>query len=101
MTMNNDTSRARGGPAYGPTPGFFVPSDPMSGLLAQNWWAIALRGIAGILFGIIAILLPGLTFSTTPDIESLYANSTSPQLPYRHALHLCCSAHCPRPGRGR
>lgn len=27
--------------------------------LARNWWAVALRGIAGIIFGLIALLVPG------------------------------------------
>ncbi|MCU1279327.1 MAG: rane protein [bacterium] len=36
-------------------------SAPMSALLAENWWAIAIRGICAILFGIIALLMPGLT----------------------------------------
>jgi uncharacterized membrane protein HdeD (DUF308 family) len=36
-------------------------NDSMSALLARNWWAIALRGIFAILFGIIALLLPGVT----------------------------------------
>jgi uncharacterized membrane protein HdeD (DUF308 family) len=31
----------------------------MSNLLAQNWWAIALRGVFAIIFGIIALLIPG------------------------------------------
>jgi uncharacterized membrane protein HdeD (DUF308 family) len=33
--------------------------DAMSALLAQNWWAIALRGVFAIIFGIIALLMPG------------------------------------------
>lgn len=33
--------------------------DIMSANLAQNWWAVALRGVAGILFGVIALLMPG------------------------------------------
>lgn len=33
----------------------------MSALLAQNWWAIALRGVFAIIFGIVALLMPGAT----------------------------------------
>jgi uncharacterized membrane protein HdeD (DUF308 family) len=36
-------------------------NDAMSALLARNWWAIALRGVLAILFGIIALFLPGAT----------------------------------------
>jgi uncharacterized membrane protein HdeD (DUF308 family) len=43
--------------------GFFTESEMMSALLAHNWWAIALRGVLGIVFGIIALLMPGVTIA--------------------------------------
>ena len=43
----------------GTTPGWPASDDAMSNLLAQNWWAIALRGVFAIIFGIIALLMPG------------------------------------------
>jgi uncharacterized membrane protein HdeD (DUF308 family) len=33
----------------------------MSTSLAQNWWAVALRGVLAIAFGIFALLFPGIT----------------------------------------
>jgi uncharacterized membrane protein HdeD (DUF308 family) len=33
--------------------------DAMCKLLAKNWWAVALRGVAAIVFGVVALLLPG------------------------------------------
>jgi uncharacterized membrane protein HdeD (DUF308 family) len=50
MTMDN-----RVGTAGGWTAG----DHAMSNLLAQNWWAIALRGVFAIIFGIIALFMPG------------------------------------------
>ncbi len=33
----------------------------MIAMLARNWWAIGIRGAAGILFGLVALFLPGAT----------------------------------------
>ncbi len=41
------------------TPGWPASDNAMSNLLAQNWWAIALRGVFAIIFGVIALLMPG------------------------------------------
>ena len=43
--------------------GLTVPSGARSAVLARNWWAIALRGALGILFGVIAFVMPEVTIS--------------------------------------
>src|ERR1700737_1924967 len=42
-------------------------------LLAQNWWAFAIRGVLGIIFGLIAILQPGVTMLSLVLVFSAYA----------------------------
>ncbi len=56
-------SRAGGGPA----------DQQMSRLLAQNWWAFAIRGVLGIIFGLITIFQPGVTMLSLVLVFSAYA----------------------------
>ncbi|HEX2725097.1 MAG TPA: HdeD family acid-resistance protein [Beijerinckiaceae bacterium] len=44
----------------------------MCAQLAQNWWAVALRGVFGILFGLVALVLPGATILSLVLFFSAY-----------------------------
>jgi uncharacterized membrane protein HdeD (DUF308 family) len=37
------------------------PSDVLSAVLARNWWAIAIRGVLGIVVGVVAFIMPAAT----------------------------------------
>ena len=50
------TDRATARPQYDDL--FLSPSDAMSEALARNWWVIAIRGVLGIVFGVIAFIRP-------------------------------------------
>jgi uncharacterized membrane protein HdeD (DUF308 family) len=41
--------------------------------LTRNWWAVAFRGLAGILFGIITFILPGISLAALVLLFGAYA----------------------------
>jgi uncharacterized membrane protein HdeD (DUF308 family) len=57
-----------------------TPSHPAGGLgnamvhqLAKNWWLMLLRGIAAVVFGVLAFIWPGLTLLTLVLFYGAYA----------------------------
>jgi len=40
---------------------------------ARNWWAVLIRGIAAVIFGILALILPGLTLRVLVALFGAYA----------------------------
>jgi uncharacterized membrane protein HdeD (DUF308 family) len=42
-------------------------------ILARNWWAVALRGAAGMIFGIITFLMPGASLAALVLLFGAYA----------------------------
>jgi uncharacterized membrane protein HdeD (DUF308 family) len=50
-----------------------MPHRPMLHALAKCWWLLLLRGIAGIVFGILAFVWPGLTLLTLVILYGAFA----------------------------
>jgi uncharacterized membrane protein HdeD (DUF308 family) len=50
----------------------FGPSGPMTAALARNWWAFLLRGVFAIIFGAVAIMLPGVTLAALVLLFAAY-----------------------------
>jgi uncharacterized membrane protein HdeD (DUF308 family) len=64
MTTLNTTAAARGE---------LAADQQIAQLLAQNWWAFAIRGVLGIIFGLIAFFQPGVTMLSLVLVFSAYA----------------------------
>jgi uncharacterized membrane protein HdeD (DUF308 family) len=41
--------------------------------LARNWWVVLLRGVAGILFSVVAVVAPGISLTTLVLVFGAYA----------------------------
>jgi len=53
--------------------GFSPRRELLAALLARNWWAIGLRGALAIVFGLIALFLPGATMLSLVIVFAVYA----------------------------
>jgi uncharacterized membrane protein HdeD (DUF308 family) len=47
-------------------------SGMMSAGLARNWWAVVVRGVAAVLFGLVALLIPGIAMLSFVILFSAY-----------------------------
>src|SRR6187551_1801160 len=50
-----------------------LPHSPMLHALAKSWWVLLLRGIAAIIFGVLAFAWPGLTLVTLVLLYGAFA----------------------------
>ena len=48
----------------------------MLGLVARDWWVYAVRGVAAIIFGMLALVWPGATLAILVILFGAYALST-------------------------
>ncbi|MBL6618558.1 MAG: HdeD family acid-resistance protein [Reyranella sp.] len=50
-----------------------APYERLIAVLADNWWAIAVRGVLGILFGLVCLFLPAVTMLSLALLFGAYA----------------------------
>lgn len=75
--MSSDNAQNSGRASHGDdtTWVFFggaMVNEAMTVNLAKNWWAVGLRGLFAIIFGVIALLLPGLTLASLVLLFAAY-----------------------------
>ena len=66
MSTTTGHPEARGSAAFNP------PADTLGAALARNWWLIALRGVLGVAFGLLALILPFATILALVLLFSAY-----------------------------
>jgi uncharacterized membrane protein HdeD (DUF308 family) len=66
MSTTTGHPEARGSTAFNPV------ADTLGAALAQNWWLIALRGALGVVFGLLALILPFATILALVLLFSAY-----------------------------
>ena len=57
---------------YGPPYSTTSPFDRLGAALARNWWLIGLRGLLGLVFGVIALIMPIATILALVLLFSAY-----------------------------
>lgn len=71
----DDNRRPGASPAFETTVRAFPfggPNDAMNVGLSQNWWLVGLRGVLAILFGVLALALPGVTIASLVLLFGVY-----------------------------
>jgi uncharacterized membrane protein HdeD (DUF308 family) len=66
MSTTTEDPGARGSAAFNAVP------NTLGAALARNWWLIALRGVLGVVFGLIALILPFATILALVLLFSAY-----------------------------
>jgi uncharacterized membrane protein HdeD (DUF308 family) len=66
MSTTTENPGARGSAAFNAVP------NTLGAALARNWWLIALRGVLGVVFGLIALILPFATILALVLLFSAY-----------------------------
>src|SRR5574339_682728 len=63
--QQNDSQRTKGGT--------IMTTFSILDAFAKNWWVLLIRGILAVLFGVMALTLPGLTLVTLVLLYGVYA----------------------------